>query len=299
MSTLVLVADADPFNLHLLSELCGTLGYDVMTAADGGAVLDAMARERPSLVLMDASLPVLDGLNVLGILKADPGLCDVPVLLVTQETDVASRELGIALGARYCLYKPYRPLEVQRKLREIVDLEDLLNAEADSTDPGHAQPAKRARPRREVADPLTQLGTPGQLHISLEYEFTRAMRYHHALSCIVISCSPGQALKHERIPQGLITELADVIKGSVRNVDHVFRSDEVEFTILLPETTVAGAQRVTARLRSVLREHQRAALALPSPIAALPEIGVALASMPPLQFSDGEALYAAARRRPR
>jgi len=295
MSTLVLVADADPFNLHLLSELCGTLGYDVMTAADGGAVLDAMARERPSLVLMDASLPVLDGLNVLGILKADTGLRDVPVLLVTQETDVASRELGIALGARHCLYKPYRPLEVQRRLREIVDLEDLLHAEAESVDAaGLGQQAeRRVRPRRDVADPLTQLGTPGQLHICLEYEFTRAMRYRHALSCIVIGCTNRHELKSESV----ITELADVIKGSVRNADHVFRSDESEFTILLPETPADGAQRATARLRSVLREHQNTAAVLPTRITALPAIDVTLASMPPLHFSDGEALYAAARRR--
>jgi len=74
MSALVLVADADPFNLRLLSELCGTLGYDVMTAADGGAVLDALARQRPSLVLMDSALPVMDGLKVLEVLRADAGL---------------------------------------------------------------------------------------------------------------------------------------------------------------------------------------------------------------------------------
>jgi len=97
MSALVLVADSDPFNLRLLSELCSSLGYDVMSAADGGAVLDALARQRPSLVLMDAGLPVMDGFNVLGILKADAGLCDVPVLLVTQEDDEPSRERALAL----------------------------------------------------------------------------------------------------------------------------------------------------------------------------------------------------------
>jgi len=284
MSALVLVADADPFNLHLLSELCGTLGYDVMTAADGGAVLDAMARQRPSLVLMDAGLPVMDGLNVLGILKADTGLCDVPVLLVTQEADTASRERGIALGAQHCLYKPYRPLEVQQRLREIIDGPQRRTR-------GPSGPAPR-----ELADPLTKLGTASQLHISLDYEFTRAVRYHHALSCVVIACMNRDELAErlgKHASDQVIGPMANVIKGSIRNVDHLFRSGEYEFTILLPETHHEGARIVVERLRALLRE--------PKPTdtdtrGGRPVIAVASASMPYESFVDGEALYACARR---
>jgi diguanylate cyclase (GGDEF)-like protein len=288
MSALVLVADADPFNLRLLSELCGTLGYDVMTAADGGAVLDAMARQRPSLVLMDAGLPVMDGLNVLGILKADTGLCDVPVLLVTQEADMASRERGIALGAQHCLYKPYRPLEIQQRLREIIAASEL-EEEASGLDNGG-----RVRvPSRDIADPLTQLGTTNQLHISLDYEFTRAVRYKHALSCVVIACANTDELTQrlgKRTPDVVIAPMANTIKGGIRTVDHLFRTAEYEFTILLPETNRDGARIVVDRLRALLREHTMA------PGEARAKICVASATMPSDGMSDGEALYAAARR---
>jgi PleD family two-component response regulator len=286
MSALVLVADADPFNLRLLSELCGTLGYDVMTAADGGAVLDAMARQRPSLVLMDAGLPVMDGLNVLGILKADAGLCDVPVLLVTQEADRVSRERGIELGAHQCLFKPYRPLEIQRRLREIIDArepEEETRRLSNGLDP------------LQIGDPLTQLGSASQLRISLDYEFTRAVRYKHALSCVVITCSNGSELarrarEDRSAPDAFVENLANTIKGAIRTVDHLFRSDEYEFTVLLPETTQDGARIVVERLRALLREQSGAGAEL------RPIVAVGTVSCPMEGVSDGDALYASARR---
>jgi two-component system cell cycle response regulator len=283
MSALVLVADSDPFNLRLLSELCATLGYEVMTAADGGAVLDAMARQRPSLVLMDASLPVMDGLKVLGILKADSGLRDVPVLLVTQEADALSRERGMALGANDCVFKPYRPLEIQQRMR------DVMNAFGDDESVTEVS----QRPDMQIADPLTHLGTAKQLHISLEYEFTRAVRYKHALSCVVISCVNYADLA-QRLGSGaldkLVAPLANTIKGGIRTVDHLFRSGTFEFTVLLPETAHEGAHIVVDRLRAMLREH---ALHTNEAKAV---IAVAATSYPHESVGDGEALYALARR---
>jgi two-component system, cell cycle response regulator len=283
MSALILVADADPFNLRLLSELCGTLGYDVMTAADGGAVLDAMARQRPSLVLMDAGLPVMDGWNVLGILKADAGLRDVPVLLVTQEADTSSRERGLALGANDCVFKPYRPLEIQQRLREIVS----GVGEDDAQDPAGGPQT------RQLADPLTHLGTKSQLHISLDYEFTRAVRYKHALSCVVVACVNCAELPWGTSSRGrdeVIAPLANTIKGGIRTVDHLFRSEPFEFTILLPETNHDGARIVVDRLRAMLRDY---ALHVPE---GQPLIEVTAASYPLEGIADGEALYANAKR---
>jgi diguanylate cyclase (GGDEF)-like protein len=283
MSALVLVADSDPFNLRLLSELCSSLGYDVMSAADGGAVLDALARQRPSLVLMDAGLPVMDGLNVLGILKADAGLCDVPMLLVTQEDDVLSRERALALGANHCLLKPFRPQEVQQRLREVIDANDP-NAEPDR--------ARREGSGRVIVDPLTQLGTVNQLLISLDYEFTRAVRYKHALSCVVVACHNGEELTSQlgtAIAERVILPIANTIKGGIRTVDHVFRSGELEFTILLPETQEEGASIVVQRLKALLRElHDRSA-------APQPKLTVAAATLSSRGVNDGEALYAAAK----
>jgi diguanylate cyclase (GGDEF)-like protein len=228
----------------------------------------------------------MDGLNVLGILKADTGLCDVPVLLVTQEADTVSRELGIAMGAQHCLFKPYRPLEIQQRLREIIDAsnpDEKTNRRSNGT------------PARDIADPLTQLGTSSQLHISLDYEFVRAVRYRHALSCVVIACANRDELTQrlgKRAPAVVIAPMANIIKGGIRTVDHLFRSGEYEFTILLPETQQEGARIVVERLRAILREHN----SLPNNDDVRPIIGVSAATVPFEGVLDGEALYALARR---
>ncbi len=284
MSALVLVADADPFNLRLLSELCATLGYDVMTAADGGAVLDAVARQRPELVLMDASLPVMDGFQVLRILKGDAGLCLVSILLATREDDVEGRERGVALGADDYVSKPYRTFEIQQRLRNVLKLKQARDAAPESSD------------HTPIVDPLTNAGTGNQLQISLDYEFTRAVRYKHPLSCVVARCLNYEVLAAAlggSAPELVIVPLASALRGGIRNVDHLFRSDTPELTILLPETGPEGASIVTKRLRGLLGDPDLFALADKSD---KPVIAVGTVSYPKQAAVDGVGLWRMAQR---
>jgi two-component system, cell cycle response regulator len=283
MSALVLVADADPFNLRLLSELCATLGYDVMTAADGGSVLDAVARQRPALVLMGAELPVMDGFQVLRILKADAGLQQVPVLLVTEADDTAGRERGFELGAIDCMTKPYRTLEIQQRLRNVLKLTRVRD-----TGPGSDRP--------EGETELPHTGTRSQLHLSLDYEFTRAVRYKHPLSCVVVHCANYAALSTAlgaiEATERVAVPLAAALRSGIRNVDHLFRASGAEFVILLPETAAAGARIVVDRLRALLADPAL----FDSGGATKPELAVGAASYPKTKARDGEQLWRAAER---
>jgi two-component system, cell cycle response regulator len=276
MSALILLADADPFNLRLLSELCATLGYDVVTAADGGAVLDAVAREQPDLVLMDVSLPVMDGLQVLRILKADQDLAHVPVVLVTFDGDEESRRRGVEFGADDYLTKPYRSFEIQQRLRNVLRLRRVESS--------------RGGEQLDIVDPLTGAGTRSQLHISLDYEFTRAVRYNHPLSCVVVRC-----VNHAQITaslgagaaQSVLAQLASALRGCIRGVDHLFRSSADEFTILLPETDARGCGIVVERVQATTARED----VFDAEVRPRPAIAVASACYPSRKVSDGEALW--------
>jgi diguanylate cyclase (GGDEF)-like protein len=280
MSALILVADADPFNLRLLSELCSTLGYDVVTAADGGAVLDAVARERPDLVLMDVSLPVMDGLQVLRILKADDDLSQLPVVIVTADGDDESRRRGFEMGAEDYVVKPYRSFEIQQRLRNVLRLR-AVTAQSLSSLPSE---------RLDIADPLTGAGTTSQLHISLEYEFTRAVRYNHPLSCVVV-----RWLNHGQVAttlggssaQRVLVQIAGALRGCIRGVDHLFRSGTDEFTILLPETDTRGCRIVVDRLEAMTGKDEL----FDADVRPRPAIAVAAACYPNRKVADGEALW--------
>jgi diguanylate cyclase (GGDEF)-like protein len=280
MSALVLVAESDPFNLALLSELCSTLGYDVATAGDGEAVLDAAARQRPNLILMDAALPVMDGFQVLRILKSDQDLSAVPVLLVTTEDDEDARRRGLEMGAEDYVSKPYRTFEIQQRLRNVLKLQ------AATASP---RPRDAARETLDIVDPLTGAGTTSQLHISLEYEFTRAVRYEHPLSCVVVRCANyGQiaATLGGGDAQRVLVQLAAALKGCIRGVDHLFRSAAEEFTILLPETDGRGCRIVVDRLRKVT-----ATGSFDADVAPAPDVRVASVSYPARRAADGESLW--------
>jgi diguanylate cyclase (GGDEF)-like protein len=281
MSALILVAESDPFNLRHLSELCSTLGYEVVTAADGGAVLDAVARERPALVLMDASLPVMDGLQVLRILKADRDLSRVIVVLATEDSDLETRRRGLEMGAEDYVSKPYRSFEVQQRLRNVLRVR-ATQAPTSSMPPG--------LDRLDIVDPLTGAGTMSQLHISLEYEFTRAVRYRHPLACVVVRCANySQVASHlgGGSAQRVLVQLAGELRACIRGVDHLFRSGPDEFTVLLPETDPRGCKIVVDRLGAKMGRGDL----WPEDVKPVPVVSVASACYPTREVPDGESLW--------
>lgn len=277
MAALLLVADADPFNLRLLSEVCESSGYGVVTAADGGAVLDAVARERPDLVLLDVSLPVMDGLSVMRILKGDANLRQIPILLITADDDIHSRQQGIALGAEDYIGKPYRVFEIQQRVRNALRL--ATRASSPSIEPPS---------NPDVMDVVTGAGTKSQLHFSLDYEFTRAVRYSHPLGCVVVRCSNAARLSPD-MQRRMFVQLTSALRGCVRNVDQLFRSSPDAFSILLPETDQRGCARVIERVQ---------ALAARDPFDAdldpRPRIDMSWASYPNEKVADAEGLWARA-----
>jgi len=281
MSALILLADADPFNLRLLSELCSSLGYEIVTAADGGAVLDAVARVQPDLVLMDVSLPVMDGMQVLRILKADHDLSRVPIVLVTSDGDDDARKRGVELGADDYVTKPYRSFEIQQRLRNVLRLRA-----AESSGQSSNQPPERL----DIADPVTGTGTSSQLHISLDYEFTRAVRYKHPLSCVVVRCvnypQVTASLGAVTAPR-VLAQLATALRGCIRGVDHLFRSGSDELTILLPETDARGCRIVVGRVQTTTSRDEL----FDAEVRPRPSIAVAFACYPTRKVADGEALW--------
>ena len=99
----ILVIEDDPQAVELLRSYLEPNGYRLIVAAEGVEGIALARRERPAAILLDVMLPGIDGWEVLRRLKADRGLSDIPVLIVTV---VDERELGLALGAADYLLKP-------------------------------------------------------------------------------------------------------------------------------------------------------------------------------------------------
>ncbi|MGB5812762.1 MAG: response regulator [Polyangiales bacterium] len=286
MSALVLVADPDPFNLGMLHAACEAAGYDVVSAADGPEVLAMVARRPPNLLMLDAKITDLDAFEILRILKADPTLENIPVVLVTDEGDLESRRKGLELGADDYLTRPYRVFEIQQRVRNVLRATrpDRQNTNA----PDSAPPA-------DQRDPVTGAATSSQLLISVDYEHTRAERYAHPLTCMVVRVSNAAeiaAASEDGTSDRIMALVGAGLRGCIRAVDHLFRLRRDEFCILLPETDGTGAAYVHRRLEGQAQSGELWG----EDVIPRPEVRIALTSTPETPAKSGDDLLRLTRK---
>jgi two-component system response regulator MprA len=114
----VLVVDDDPAVRDSLARTLRFEGHEVETAADGRAALEAVGVREPDAVILDVSMPVLDGLRTCQQLRADGVL--VPVLMLTARDSVGDRVAGLDAGADDYLSKPFALQELLARLRALM-----------------------------------------------------------------------------------------------------------------------------------------------------------------------------------
>lgn len=104
---LVLVADDSATVRRVVGGVLERRGYRVATAADGLEALAALNRESPGLILLDASMPRMDGYQVCKVLKQNPETSQIPVLLLSGNAGLLDRMKGTVSGAAGYLEKPF------------------------------------------------------------------------------------------------------------------------------------------------------------------------------------------------
>ena len=112
----ILVVDDEMQIVKVLRAYLEKAGYQVLTAADGGAALAVFRQSRPDFVILDLNLPVLDGLDVCRSIRRES---NVPILMLTARVEEADRLVGLELGADDYVVKPFSPREVVARVRTI------------------------------------------------------------------------------------------------------------------------------------------------------------------------------------
>lgn len=101
----VLIVEDNPLNMELVVQLLED-DYALLTAENGAEGLEIMRSERPDLVLLDLSMPVMDGWQVLDAVRADPVLATTPIVVLSAHAMTSDRERAIAAGAADFMTKP-------------------------------------------------------------------------------------------------------------------------------------------------------------------------------------------------
>jgi two-component system, cell cycle response regulator DivK len=122
MKKILIVEDVE-FNRDLIVQLLEDT-YDVLTAADGAEGLQLAARERPDLILMDLSLPVIDGWEATRRLKANAALHDIPIIALSAHAMMGDREKALQSGCDEYLSKPFDEDLLFAKLARLLEQKD-------------------------------------------------------------------------------------------------------------------------------------------------------------------------------
>ena len=115
MATILLVEDNE-MNRDMLSRRLTRAGHSVTIATDGQQGIDRATEDQPDLVLMDMSLPVIDGWEATSRLRANPATAAIPVIALTAHAMSGDREKALAAG---CSDYDTKPIDMPRLLGKI------------------------------------------------------------------------------------------------------------------------------------------------------------------------------------
>lgn len=103
--------------------------YDILMAMDGKQGLDMAATHLPDLILMDITMPEMDGLEVLKRLKEDTATATIPVILLTAKVEVENIYGGYKIGADYYITKPFSTTQLMNGISLFLEIENTEKAE--------------------------------------------------------------------------------------------------------------------------------------------------------------------------
>lgn len=116
----VLIVEDNEDNLRLILDVLGSQDLDVITATDGDQGVALAQQERPNLILMDLSLPRMDGWTATRIIKADEALRHIPIIALTAHAMVGDKERALQAGCDDYLSKPLNLKELAQKLEQYI-----------------------------------------------------------------------------------------------------------------------------------------------------------------------------------
>lgn len=119
--TILTIDDAKAVRL-LADRALSAFDCQTSEAANGFNGFFAIERARPDLILLDVSMPVMDGLEMLRRIKAAPEIADIPVIMLTSRADHAVMAELAAMGARDTLMKPFNEAALLEKVQGVLKL---------------------------------------------------------------------------------------------------------------------------------------------------------------------------------
>lgn len=197
----IMIVDDSPFQLKLLESVLSPLKCQLVSCADGIEALGVICRIEPDLILMDITMPKLDGYQVCNILKDDPRFRDIPVIFISTLNETLDKVKAFSLGAVDYVTKPFEAEEVLARVRTHLKLRRL---------------------HLELEE--SRLALQSRLHVQTQQLYEMQLSIVRALATLAESRDPQTGGHLERV-QHYCRRLA--IEAVARNLDDNLKVSEI------------------------------------------------------------------------
>ena len=242
----ILVVDDDDTSRRLVAKALEFQKYQVRQADSGINAIAMMDEWHPHLILLDVSMPGLNGLETLVRLRARDEY--VSVIFVSGNSKTEDVILGLDAGADDYVCKPFEVVELLGRVRTQLRIKDLNDN------------LKRANDRlKELIDidDLTGLFNMRSLYKRLDFELDRARRYNRSVAVLMMDLDHFKQVNDGNdhlFGSFVITQVGKIIRENIRKVDFAARYGGDEYLVVLTEINLAGAQTFADRLRARIEQ---------------------------------------------
>lgn len=116
----ILVVDDEPHLVRSLTFILQKAGYDVASAVDGDDAMHKVRESKPNLIFLDVMMPKKNGYEVCKEIKSSQEFKDIYVIMLSAKGQIADREKGLDVGADEFMTKPFSPMEITAKVKEVL-----------------------------------------------------------------------------------------------------------------------------------------------------------------------------------
>ena len=120
MKKRILLVDDDREVVRLMKAYLEQAGYETLVAYDGETALHTLRRDKPDLILLDLGLPDVDGQTLLGMLRRNYGMEDIPIIVCTAWPPEAAKKMAEAYGFDGYISKPYKVNEFMEIVNKFI-----------------------------------------------------------------------------------------------------------------------------------------------------------------------------------
>jgi two-component system, cell cycle response regulator len=239
----VLIVDDNELIRRLASTLLTKKNYEVATATNGRVAIEQIHSFNPDVILLDVMMPEMDGFECCRRLKSNASTMDIPVVMVSSNTESIDKIKGLEIGAADYVDKPFNYGELLARVGTQVKMKSLLN-----------ELGKKNALLEELVkkDSLTNLYNHRYFHERMTEEFTRSVCSNTPLSCLVCDIDLFKSINDTYGHQAgdeILKSLAAIFITMIGIDDVPSRYGGEEFAFILPHTDIGDAAALGEQIR--------------------------------------------------